>query len=108
MGFFCAFKCLFCWDKSVVYDMSVKTMKQCQKNMNKRSIIIQGGPGTVKSVLSINLLKECISKGYNTSYVNKSKAPREAYIKLFSKSDLKKAINIKQLFRLLFGLCHSL
>ena len=62
MGFFCAFKCLFCWDKSVVYDMSVKTMKQCQKNMNKRSIIIQGDLGTGKSVLTINLLKEYISK----------------------------------------------
>ena len=62
MGFFCALKCLFCWDKSVVFDMSIKTMKQCQKDMKKRSIIIQGGPGTVKSVLSINLLKEYISK----------------------------------------------
>ncbi len=75
--------------------------------MNKRSIIIQGGPGTVKSVLSINLLKECISEGYNASYVIKSKVPRDAYIKLFSKSDIKKEINIKQLFRLPFGLCHS-
>ena len=62
MGFFCAFKCLFCWDKSVVFDMSIKTMKQCQKDMKKRSIIIQGDPGTGKSVLTINLLKEYISK----------------------------------------------
>ena len=76
--------------------------------MKKRSIIIQGGPGTVKSVLTINLLKEYISKGHNASYVTKGKAPREAYIKLFGKSDLKKEINIKQLFRLPFGLCHSL
>ena len=35
-------------------------MKQCQKDMKKRSIIIQGGPGTVKSVHTINLLKEYI------------------------------------------------
>ena len=62
MGFFCAFKCLFCWDKSVVFDMSIKTMKQCQKDMKKRSIIIQGDPSTGKSVLTINLLKEYISK----------------------------------------------
>ena len=41
--------------------MSVKTMKQCQKNMNKRSIIIQGDSGTGKSVLTIKLLKEYIS-----------------------------------------------
>ena len=62
MGFFCAFKCLFCWDKSVVFDMSIKTMKQCQKDMKKRSIIIQGGPGTGKSVLTINLLKNIYRK----------------------------------------------
>ena len=53
------------------------------------------------------MLKEYISKGYNVNYVTKSKAPREAYIKLFSKTDLKKEINIKQLFRLPIGLCHS-
>ena len=61
MGFFCALKCLFCWDKSVVFDMSIKTMKQCQKDMKKRSIIIQGDSGTGKSVLTIKLLKEYIS-----------------------------------------------
>ncbi len=37
-------------------------MKQCQKDMNKRTIIIQGDPGTGKSVLTINLFKEYISK----------------------------------------------
>ena len=70
--------------------------------MKKRSIIIQGGPGTVKSVLSINLLKECISKGYNASYVTRNKAPRESYIKLLSESDIKKGIDIKQLLILPF------
>ena len=75
--------------------------------MKKRTIIIQGGPGTGKSVLAVNLLKEYISKGYNASYVTKNSAPREAYLKLLSKSDLKKEVNIKQLFRSPFGLCHS-
>ena len=77
------------------------------KDMKKRTIIIQGGPGTGKSVLAVNLLKEYISKGYNASYVTKNSAPREAYLKLLSKSDLKKEVNIKQLFRSPFGLCHS-
>ena len=94
-------------EQAVVYDMCIKTMKQCQKDMKKRTIIIQGGPGTGKSVLAVNLLKEYISKGYNASYVTKNSAPREAYLKLLSKSDLKKEVNIKQLFRSPFGLCHS-
>ena len=100
-------------EQAVVYDMCIKTMKQCLKDMKKRTIIIQGGPGTGKSVLAVNLLKEFTtmkagsSNGLNASYVTKNSAPREAYQKLLSKSDLKKEINIKQLFRSPFGL-HSL
>lgn len=95
-------------EQAVVYDMCIKTMKQCLKDMKKRTIIIQGGPGTGKSVLAINLLKYYISMmGLNASYVTKNSAPREAYLKLLSKSDLKKEVNIKQLFRSPFGLCHS-
>ena len=56
-------------------------------------------------MLAINLLKQFISKKLNASYVTKNSAPREAYLKLLTKSDLKKEINIKQLFRSPFGLC---
>ena len=94
-------------EQAVVYDMCVKTMKQCLKDMKKRTIIIQGGPGTGKSVLAVNLLKKYITDGLNASYVTKNSAPREAYLKLLSKSDLKKEVNIKQLFRSPFGLCKT-
>lgn len=95
-------------EQAVVYDMCIKTMKQCLKDMKKRTIVIQGGPGTGKSVLAINLLKKYISSmGLNASYVTKNSAPREAYLKLLSKSDLKKEVNIKQLFRSPFGLCKA-
>ena len=95
-------------EQAVVYDMCIKTMKQCLKDMKKKTIIIQGGPGTGKSVLAINLLKKYISSmGLNASYVTKNSAPREAYLKLLSKSDLKKEVNIKQLFRSPFGLCKT-
>lgn len=52
-------------------------------------------------------LKRYITDGLNASYVTKNSAPREAYLKLLSKSDLKKEVNIKQLFRSPFGLCKS-
>ena len=92
-------------DQAVVFDMCKKMMDQCLKDMKKRIIIIQGGPGTGKSVLAVNLLKEFITKGLNASYCTKNKAPREAYQKLLAKSDLKAKVNIKQLFRSPFGLC---
>ena len=43
-------------DQAVVYDMCKVIMRQCLKDMKKRTIIIQGGPGTGKSVLAVNLL----------------------------------------------------
>jgi DUF2075 family protein len=91
-------------EQAVCFDMCLKTMNQCQKDRKKRTIIIQGGPGTGKSVLAVNLLMEFISQSLNASYVTKNSAPREAFLKLLTKSDAKKLINIKQLFRSPFGL----
>ena len=92
-------------DQAVVFDLCKKIMAQCRKDLKKRTIIIKGGPGTGKSVLAINLLKEFTTKNDNVSYCTKNSAPREAYQKLLAKSDLKALINIKQLFRSPFGLC---
>ncbi len=94
-------------DQAVVFDMCKKIMDQCLKDLKKRIIVIQGGPGTGKSVLAVNLLNEFIKKGLNASYCTKNSAPREAYQKLLAQSDLKAQVNIKQLFRSPFGLCNA-
>ncbi len=96
-------------EQAVCFDMCLKTMNQCLKDRKKRTIIIQGGPGTGKSVLAVNLLMEYINQSLNASYVTKNSAPREAFLKLLTKSDAKKLVNIKQLFRSPFGLskCES-
>lgn len=93
-------------DQIVLFDMCKKIMAQCRKDRKKRTIIIQGGPGSGKSVLAINLLKDFIAKEWNASYCTKNRAPRDAYLSLLSKSDLKSKANIKQLFRSPFGLCN--
>lgn len=93
-------------EQAVVFDRCKEIMNRCLKDMKKRSIIIQGGPGTGKSVLAVNLLNEFIQQGYNASYCTKNSAPREAYQRLLSKSDLKAQVNIKQLFRSPFRLCN--
>lgn len=94
-------------DQIVVYDMCKKIMSQCLKDMRKRTIIIQGGPGTGKSVLAVNLLKDFISQGLNASYCTKNSAPRQAYLTLLAKSDIKKQADIKFLFRSPFNLCKA-
>lgn len=44
-----------------------------------RVVIIEGGPGTGKTVLAINLLVRLTNPGKNTQYVSKNAAPREVY-----------------------------
>ena len=41
-------------EQAVVYDMCNKTMKQCLKDLKKRTIVIQGGPGTLFSNIFFN------------------------------------------------------
>lgn len=94
-------------DQIVIFDMCRTIMSQFQKDGKKRTIIIQGGPGTGKSVLAINLLKDFTVKGLNASYCTKNSTPRSVYLELLSKSDLKSKADIKHLFRSPFGLSNQ-
>lgn len=91
-------------EQAVCFDMCLKTMAQCMTDKKKRTIVIQGGPGTGKSVLAINLLANLTGQGLNASYVTKNSAPREAFLTILTKSDVKKAVNVSHLFRSPFGL----
>ncbi|MDR1698036.1 MAG: DUF2075 domain-containing protein [Erysipelotrichaceae bacterium] len=46
----------------------------------KHTLIIEGGPGTGKSVIAVNLLANLIREGYNVQYVTKNAAPRNVFI----------------------------
>ena len=49
------------------------------KNDKKQVLIIQGGPGTGKSVVAINALARLMSKQKNVQYVTANKAPRDVF-----------------------------
>ncbi|MBN3490614.1 DUF2075 domain-containing protein [Acholeplasma equirhinis] len=91
-------------DQVVAFDSVLSNMAKCLQDGKKRTVIIQGGPGTGKSVLAINLLKELIDRGLFASYVTKNSAPREAFLKLLGKDDLKLGVSIKSIFRSPFNL----
>lgn len=91
-------------EQAVCYDMCVKTMLQCLKDRKKRTLIIQGGPGTGKSVLAVSLLTEFIKHSFNASYVTKNSAPREAFKKLLTEGHTMRLADITTLFRSPFGL----
>src|SRR5690606_7937364 len=44
-----------------------------------RTVIVEGGPGTGKTVLAINLLSRFLDEGLNCRYVSKNAAPRKVY-----------------------------
>lgn len=87
-------------DQVVAYDMIMKSIEAAKQDNQKHVIIIEGGPGTGKSVLAINVLAHCISKlGLNASYITKNATPRNCYKDLLAKGDAKKAIDLKLAIR---------
>lgn len=91
-------------EQAVCFDMCKRTMLQCQKDRKKRTIVIQGGPGTGKSVLAVNLLMHFLGESLNTAYVTKNSAPRNAFLNILTKGNAHKLIDINHLFRSPFGL----
>jgi uncharacterized protein len=64
-------------DQKVIYE----TVLQAEERTSQRKqvVIVQGGPGTGKSVLALNLLGALIGRGRNARYVSKNAAPRTVY-----------------------------
>lgn len=91
-------------EQAICFDMCIRTMLQCLKDQKKRTILIQGGPGTGKSVLAVNLLMHFITCKCNAAYVTKNSAPRQAFLSILSKNKAENIAEISQLFRSPFGL----
>lgn len=65
-------------DQKIVYETALDLEKKSSEN-NKNVLIVEGGPGTGKSVIAINLLAELNKRRKVTFYVTKNSAPREVY-----------------------------
>lgn len=65
-------------DQKVVYETCLAKAAMASSS-RKQVIIVQGGPGTGKSVVAINLLVQLTKRVQNTRYVSKNAAPRAVY-----------------------------
>jgi DUF2075 family protein len=65
-------------DQKVVYETVLSIAAQASAQA-KRVVIIEGGPGTGKSVVAINLLVALTSRRQVTKYVTKNAAPRSVF-----------------------------
>lgn len=79
-------------EQKVVYETALDLARQSQTG-NKHVLIVQGGPGTGKSVLAIQLLAELTKEGIACQYVSKNAAPRDVYTAKLSGSFKKTFIN---------------
>lgn len=66
-------------EQKVFYEDAFHLALECVESEKKHVMVIEGGPGTGKSVLAINLLVNLINKDLMTLYVSKNAAPREVY-----------------------------
>jgi hypothetical protein len=65
-------------EQKAVFESSLAAAKTATSE-EPRVVIIEGGPGTGKTVLAINLLVSLTSAGLTGKYVSKNAAPRKVY-----------------------------
>jgi uncharacterized protein len=65
-------------DQKVVFEKAKSLAEQASEH-NKKVFIVEGGPGTGKSVLAINLMVELTGKDFVVQYVTRNSAPRLVY-----------------------------
>lgn len=84
-------------EQKVIYEEALLLERKCSIDNKKRVLIIEGGPGTGKTVVAVNLLVEILNRIKNVAYVTKNSAPREVFYKKLS-GDFKKSY-AKNLFK---------
>ncbi|WHH60658.1 DUF2075 domain-containing protein [Petroclostridium sp. X23] len=66
-------------EQKVVLEEGLFLARNSYKTGKKNILIVQGGPGTGKSVVAINLLVKLTCENMVCQYVTKNQAPREVY-----------------------------
>lgn len=82
-------------DQKVVYETALQLALQSHEK-NKNVLIVEGGPGTGKSVVAINLLVELNRRGKMAQYVTKTSAPRDVFLEKLRGT--KKMVELRSLF----------
>lgn len=66
-------------DQKIVYETALELARNSTSTGKKHVLIVEGGPGTGKSVVAVNLLVQLTKENFLTQYVSKNAAPREVY-----------------------------
>ncbi len=66
-------------DQKLVFETALQADAKAHKQTRKQVVIVQGGPGTGKTVVAVNLLAALLQRQRNARYVSKNAAPRSVY-----------------------------
>lgn len=66
-------------DQKLVFETVLQADAKAHKSTRKQVVIVQGGPGTGKTVVAVNLLAALLQRQRNARYVSKNAAPRSVY-----------------------------
>lgn len=80
-------------DQKVVFERIMELWRDCKQDGKKRVLIAQGGPGTGKTVIAINLLARLTQEGAFAQYCSKNSAPRNVYARKLKGHRTKSAID---------------
>lgn len=84
-------------DQKVAYEQILTLSHSSKEDHLKRTIIVEGGPGTGKTVIAINLLAALTQKNQFVQYVSKNSAPRNVYAKMLTGTMTK--TSVKNMFK---------
>lgn len=87
-------------EQKVAYETVCKAVERSLKGntKDKYTVIVEGGPGTGKSVVAIQLLCHLIQRGYSANYVTKNSAPRNVYFEMLRGANFRAAY-VSSLFK---------
>ena len=76
-------------EQKVAYELAIEMARESYLDDKKRVLIVEGGPGTGKSVVAINLLVDIMQDDMTSVYVTKNTAPREVFYKKLKGGEFK-------------------
>lgn len=85
-------------EQKVAYEMAMDMARESYIDDKKRVLIVEGGPGTGKSVVAINLLVDFLNDEMVALYVTKNSAPRNVFYKKLRGREYTQSY-IKELFK---------
>ncbi len=83
-------------NQKVAFEYAQDLARNSYADDKKRVLIVEGGPGTGKSVVAINLLVELTKDELSSFYVSKNSAPRDVYSEKLKNGSRR---NIRNLFK---------